>query len=246
MGRKIDGANILFALREEIANDLESLCQEFGATGRPGDTQTLHLLDKLIHLRELGLIDFKGDANRVNDVQGSVTITDRWTRIHKTLGGQNLADIVELGSGGMVINPIWGNPRKSQQASDLFVLMPFNEDLKPVYSTHMRKVAKELGLSIRRADDLFTAHSVMSDVWEGICGAHALIADCTGRNPNVFYEIGLAHVVGKPLVLITQKSEDVPFDLAQFRYIQYNYTPPGMRVFEQRLRETLKEALQPN
>jgi hypothetical protein len=107
-------------------------------------------------------------------------------------------------------------------------------------------VATELGLSIRRADDLFTAHSLMSDVWEGICGARALIADCTGRNPNVFYEIGLAHVVGKPLVLITQKSEDVPFDIAQFRYIQYDYTPPAMRVFEQRLRDTLKEALQPS
>jgi len=122
--------------------------------------------------------------------------------------------------------------------------MPFTEDLKPVFDDHIRNVAKELALSIRREDDLFTAQAVMSDVWEGVCGARAIIADCTGRNPNVFYEIGLAHVVGKPLVLITQKRDDVPFDIAHLRYIQYDYTPRGMRDFERRLRETLKEILQ--
>ena len=246
MGHIIDGAKILFFLREEIADDWVSLRREFGATGRPGDTQTLHLLDKLIHLRELGLIEFEGDPDHANDVKGRVTIADRWTRIHKTLGGQKLEEIVKLspGSGGMVVNPIWGRPQKGKRASDLFVLMPFSEDLKPVYRVHIRDVAKELGLSIRRADDVFTAHTVMSDVWEGICSARAIIADCTGRNPNVFYEVGLAHVVGKPLVLITQQSEDIPFDVAHIRYIRYEYTPRGMREFKLTLRKTLKQVLQ--
>jgi hypothetical protein len=242
--RPIDGANILFLLREGVANDWESLCREFGATGRPGDTATMKLHDKLLHLRELALIEFEGDAHRPNDVRGPVTITDKWTRTHKTLGGQKLAELVELSSGGMVVSPIWGRPREGAHASDLFVLMPFSEDLKPVFDDHIRNVAKELGLSIRRADDFFTAHAVMSDVWEGICGARAIIADCTGRNPNVFYEIGLTHVVGKPLVLITQKRDDVPFDIAHLRYIHYDYAVPGMVDFEQRLRETLKQVLQ--
>jgi len=67
-----------------------------------------------------------------------------------------------------------------------------------------------------------------------------VIADCTGRNPNVFYEIGLAHASGKPVILITQNSDDVPFDIRHLRYIQYDYTPRGMRVFEKRLVDTLK------
>ena len=70
-----------------------------------------------------------------------------------------------------------------------------------------------------------------------------MIADCTGRDPNVFYEIGVAHTVGKPVVLITQSADDVPFDLRAIRFIEYQYTPPGMRVFEERLKITLKEVI---
>lgn len=246
MGIIIDGAKILFLLRQEVADDWDSLRRAFGATGRPGDTHTMSLLDKLKHLREFGLIEFGGDAQRANDVKGRITITDHWTRLHKTLGDQSLAEMAKLspGSGGMVVNPLWGRPPKGRRASDLFVLMPFNEDLKLVYRVHLREVAKELGLSIRRADDVFTTHAVMVDVWEGIYGARAIIADCTGRNPNVFYEIGMAHVLGKPLVLITQNNQDMPFDIAHIRYITYTCTSRGMQNLKQRLRKTLKEVLQ--
>ena len=70
--RRIDGANILFLLRERVAKDWESLCREFGGTGLPGDTPTMILHDQLLHLRELGLIEFEGDAHRVNDVKGQL------------------------------------------------------------------------------------------------------------------------------------------------------------------------------
>ena len=68
----------------------------------------------------------------------------------------------------------------------------------------------------------------MADVWRGIYGPRLVIADCTGKNPNLFYEIGMAHTIGKPVILITQKQQDVPFDLQATRYIRYQYTPPGM------------------
>jgi hypothetical protein len=83
----------------------------------------------------------------------------------------------------------------------------------------------------------------MEDIWDAINAARAIIADCTGRNPNVFYEIGLAHAVGKPVVLITQKGEDVPFDLKAIRYIEYEYSPRGMKTFEDSLTKTLIEEL---
>ena len=83
----------------------------------------------------------------------------------------------------------------------------------------------------------------MRDVWEGIYGARAVIAECTGRNPNVFYEIGIAHTLGKPVILTTQTTEDVPSDLRNIRYIHYQYTPPGMKLFETTLQKTLSETL---
>jgi hypothetical protein len=120
--------------------------------------------------------------------------------------------------------------------------MPFSEVLRPLYENHIGKVAKSLGVVVGRADDFFTTHHVMADVWQGIWGARAIIADCTDRNPNVFYEIGIAHTIGRPLILITQKREDVPFDLQAIRYIQYEF-PGGMTEFEQRLEATIRGLL---
>ena len=57
----------------------------------------------------------------------------------------------------------------------------------------------------------------MADVWGAIKGAKVIVADCTDRDPNVFYEIGIAHVIGKPVILLSQTPEDVPFDVSQTR-----------------------------
>jgi hypothetical protein len=73
--------------------------------------------------------------------------------------------------------------------------------------------------------------------------ARLIVADCTDRNPNVFYEIGLAHTIGKPTILLTQKSEDVPFDLRHLRYIEYQLTPRGMKEFEAKFKETIRNVL---
>jgi hypothetical protein len=143
----------------------------------------------------------------------------------------------------IIVTPYFGKPERAAEPPDLFVLMPFDPQLRPVYEDHIAQCARELHLSIARGDDFFTAHSVMNDIWSAISDARAVIADCTGRNPNVFYEIGLAHAVGKPVVLITQNIDDVPFDIRHLRYIQYDYTPRGMRIFEKRLADTLRAEL---
>ena len=66
-----------------------------------------------------------------------------------------------------------------------------------------------------------------------------MLADLTDGNPNVFYELGICHAMGKKVVLITQNAE-VPFDVRHIRHIRYEYTPRGMQAFEAALRETLK------
>ncbi len=137
---------------------------------------------------------------------------------------------------------IFGSPNK-KYTYDLFVLMPFTLSLKPVYDDHIKKVGKILNLSIARADDFFSQNSIVYEVWSAITQASILIADCTGKNPNVFYEIGIAHTMGKPVILITQNQDDVPFDLRHIRYIQYEYTPSGMIKFENMLTTTIAEIM---
>ena len=84
-----------------------------------------------------------------------------------------------------------------------------------------------------------TPSLITRDIWEKINRARFLIADLTGQNPNVFYEVGLAHALGKDVVLLTQTMTDVPFDLKAMRCIVYAYTPPGMKEMETALRATV-------
>ena len=84
----------------------------------------------------------------------------------------------------------------------------------------------------------------MKDVWSAIYYSEAVIADCTGRNPNVFYEIGIAHTLGRKTVLIAQQIDDIPFDVRHIRSIIYEYTPRGVREFEKKLEDTLRIAFE--
>ena len=138
---------------------------------------------------------------------------------------------------------IIGAPIRSRQWSDVFVLMPLKDELRPIYKTHLTRVATGLELSIKRADDFFGTGSIMRDIWSAINAARIVVADCTGRNPNVFYEIGLAHAIGRHTILISQSLDDVPFDLRHLRIIVYQYTPPGMEAFEIALIQTIRESL---
>jgi hypothetical protein len=151
----------------------------------------------------------------------------------------NLHDLSRAGSDTTLLNPIFGKP-KEVATSDIFVLMPFSDDLLPVYQDHIRSTAEDVGLSISRADDVFATSSIIADIWQAINNCKLVIADCTGRNPNVFYEIGIAHTVGKPTVLITQSMDDIPFDLRHIRCIVYKYTPRGMTQFDDALKKTLE------
>jgi hypothetical protein len=98
-------------------------------------------------------------------------------------------------------------------------------------------------LCVRRADDFFTAGSLVQDVWAAIISARLIVADCTDRNPNVFYEIGLAHAIGQATILLTQRADDIPFDLRHLRYISYQLTPRGMKDFEATFKETVRNEL---
>jgi len=138
---------------------------------------------------------------------------------------------------------IFGPPQGGYPWPEIFVLMPFATELKPIYEDHIKKVAAEIQLSSGRADDFFLNGSVITDIWSAINAAKIVIADCTGRNPNVFYEIGVAHAIGKDTILISKSIEDVPFDLRHLRVIIYEYTPPGIKALESTLKNTISNML---
>lgn len=145
-------------------------------------------------------------------------------------------------------DPIWGHVDMTHDPRLCFMLMPLAANPKwpnvqEAYARCIKPTAGRLGLDCMRADDIFGVHAVMGDIWRYICKARVVIADVTGRNPNVFYELGICHTVGRQAVMITQSDEDVPFDIKALRYIKYEYTPEGAEKLSAVLESTLRRIL---
>lgn len=141
--------------------------------------------------------------------------------------------------------PIFGEPLPpgADKWADVFVLMPFDPAVKVVYDDHIVPVSNRLGLSVKRGDDFFSSQSVIDEVWSAIYHSEICIADCTGRNPNVFYELGIAHTLGRPVILISQSIDDIPFDISHRRIITYKYDPTDMSEFEDNLSQVIRSEL---
>ena len=136
---------------------------------------------------------------------------------------------------------------KAQFSTDeklCFVLMPFDEKYKSVYSDIIKPITNVLGLEAKRADDIFEPAPIIQGIWEHINKAKLIIADLSGRNPNVFYEVGLSHALGKNVILLARSMEDVPFDLQHIRCITYEERPDGAKKLEQDLSNMIRQILQ--
>lgn len=121
-----------------------------------------------------------------------------------------------------------------------FVMMPFGEWFDRYYQEIYVPAIKEAGFEPVRADELFTTGSVVEQIWDQIEKAKLLLADLSGKNANVFYELGLAHAARKPVVFTSSGVEDVPFDLRHLRVIIYDIREPEWAT---RLRKSIADYL---
>lgn len=103
-----------------------------------------------------------------------------------------------------------------------FVLMPFESQFDDIYKLGIQAVASEEGVVAERVDEQNFSETILERIYRQIQNADFIIADMTGRNANVFYEVGYAHARDKLCTLLTQSSEDIPFDLKQHRHIIYD------------------------
>jgi len=103
----------------------------------------------------------------------------------------------------------------------VFVLMPFEEAFDDVYQLGIKPACENSGAYAERVDEQMFEGSILQRIYNQIAKADVVIADMTDRNPNVFYETGYAHALGKNVILLTQNSEDIPFDLKHYPHIVY-------------------------
>jgi hypothetical protein len=134
--------------------------------------------------------------------------------------------------------------RESKEKDTCFIIMPFGDWFDYYYETIYVPAIDASGLEPRRADDLYRPSAIVHDIWALTQRAKIILADLSGKNPNVFYELGLAHAVAKPAILVTESIEDVPFDLRSLRVLVYDKNEPewGKRLRD-KIETSIKEIL---
>lgn len=126
----------------------------------------------------------------------------------------------------MVVNKNIINVELGEIRNSCFVVMPFDPLFDIEYERVLKMAIEEVDLECIRADQIFGKPRVMDDIWKSIRSSRVIVAELTDRNPNVLYEVGLAHAIGKPVIIITRNEEDVPFDLRALRYLFYDINDP--------------------
>ncbi len=148
----------------------------------------------------------------------------------------------ERASQRMTAYPIWRG-RKFTPAKNLcFILMPFRATWSDRIYRRIGDIVRRCGLTAKRADEM-SRRDIMEDIWSSLNECRLVIAECTGKNPNVFYELGIAHTLGKDVIILTQKRNDIPFDIQQFRNIQYEDNDDGYPVLKKELTKHINALL---
>lgn len=137
--------------------------------------------------------------------------------------------------------PIWARRNFKTDSTFCFALMPFQDSFFRLYEDGILPAANAAGLRCKHAGEIFDNREIIEDVWESICTARLIVADVTGRNPNVFYELGICHTLGKEVIVLTQNRDDVPFDIRHRRFLDYD--PDKLSSLKARLEKTIKNVL---
>lgn len=149
------------------------------------------------------------------------------------------------------INPIFGPASYSSDQRLCFVLMPFRDDLTQIYTDVVKPAIEgnSMGLICRRADEIKSNKVIIQDIWKAICEARIVVADLTDFNPNVMYELGMAHTVGKETILLFQKSSTervrFAFDIGHIRRIEYEDSDSGRQTLKANIESTVRNVLHP-
>ncbi|WP_265593266.1 nucleoside 2-deoxyribosyltransferase [Verrucomicrobium sp. BvORR034] len=134
-------------------------------------------------------------------------------------------------------------PATTQPKVFSFVLMPFDKSFNDIYRLGIKEACKATRVYCERVDEQDYHERILDRIYNQISKADFVIADMTGKNPNVFYEVGYAHALGKRVILLTQRAEDIPFDLKHFPHIIYGDNGDSISELKTQLGKKIKSLL---
>jgi hypothetical protein len=130
-------------------------------------------------------------------------------------------------------------PEKEVNEKLISVMMPFNAGFRGTYDA-IKRVADYLKIDCLRADDIWENSTFIQDIFDLIYCSRIIVVDFSTRNPNVMYETGIAHTLGKTVIPITQSLDDIPSDLGHHRALKYLPNDEGYRNLSNELYKRIK------
>jgi hypothetical protein len=125
----------------------------------------------------------------------------------------------------------------------VFMVMPFSDDtVRLAYDHCVKPVCKKHDLQVRNASEMPTTSVIYEDILSEIEKAAVVICDISGRNPNVFYELGIAHTLKRSSTIMLTHDEvtESPFDIQHFRIFSYENSMPGQKQLTDKLDKCLQ------
>jgi hypothetical protein len=135
-------------------------------------------------------------------------------------------DVLFLGPERLYAPP---KDRTEPRKASCFIVMPFSQEWSADVHRILATACEAAGVRPVRGDDLFSPTDILEDIWQSLNAADFVIADITGRNPNVLYELGIAHTLAKPVLILSKEAADIPIDLATRRVILYGQKADAWR-----------------
>lgn len=194
----------------------------------------LTYIDNTLSLYEKYLSKFRSDV-----------INKKQIIINKCKMHQKIIEEILKRRTKMIIEPVFGNIDYSIVPNSIFLIMPFGEKWSNDTFDVIQDIAHATECNLVRGDNLFEPAVIVDDIWREINKAEIVIADITIHNANVFYEIGIAHTLGKKVILIRQDNgQDAPFDINLWRYYDYNLSPINVKKFKEKMVMLIKKILE--
>jgi hypothetical protein len=187
--------------------------------------------------------------------------SDQWYEVQVAVSGQRIALTVD---GVRVLDHVLESPISGGQSGlfawgdepvvfagfkvvptpgTVFVVMQFSEPYKQLYDEVILPVSNAFGLRAYHVGEVFGPGMILHDIAQGIVDATVVVAEITPANQNVFYELGYAHALGKPTILLAERGKQLPFDISGYRVLFYDNTIAGKRQVEEGLRSHLQAIL---
>ncbi len=159
------------------------------------------------------LIEFFQDIQMYTETHEATRIRELRPEVFEPLGKDTLLKSFKVEDSASLL---------ASSSSLCFVIMPFSPEYEIVYRQLIKPAGETSGLKVLRADDIYSPGVITEQIKAAIHQSIICIADVTGKNPNVLYEVGIAHTLGKPTILLSQSVEQIPFDLRALRVVIYD------------------------